>query len=151
MNNTLQASLFFCGPLLALQVAVAGDMTYDKFIALAPHEREEVFAKLEPVQKAAIKKRHAERWLASNEGHLRTEQIRTISEAISFITPKLYEDSRDAGMRKREEEIKNRLVCQLGAKSVRSAFTFLEEPEHPDTISDLINSWMSWFTECIAK
>jgi hypothetical protein len=125
---------------------------YDRFIALEPGARREAFHQLPPADKAGIKRTHAERWLAANRPSLSPKGIAAMERAIAFVTPDLYQNQ-DPTAEQREEEraIGRGLACSIGPERASEAFA-LWPPGLKDErtrITKLVDSWFTWFENCV--
>lgn len=123
-------------------------MTYEAFMAVETPKRSEVFATLTPENKSALKRAHAEAWLARNRQRLSTKQIAAVQEAIAFLSPELYRQPAVAEMRVKEGKIRQQLECTLNRSDVIEAFTFLTPGPAP-TFSERVDEWLSWFGDCV--
>lgn len=123
-------------------------MTYEAFMAVGTPKRSEVFATLTPENKSALKRAHAEAWLARNRQRLSATQIAVVQEAIAFLSPELYRQPAIAEMRVKEGKIRQQLECTLNRSDVIEAFTFLTPGPAP-TFSERVDEWLSWFGDCV--
>lgn len=124
-------------------------MTHDAFIAIEARTRSDVFAKLTPENKSALKRAHAQAWLAKNKHRLSAKQIAVVQDAIAFLSPELYREPSSATMRTREEQVRHKLECALARNDVIEAFTFQGRNPAP-TLSARVDEWLSWFGDCVA-
>ena len=130
--------------------AASREITYDDFMKLGLGERQARFARVTPENQATLKRTHAQRWLTANSGRLTSAQMTVVQDAIAFLTPDLYRHPQATAGRRTEEDLKTRLVCSLGHDAVIEAFTFFPKAQG-QTWNDLIDSWLSWFSDCVLK
>lgn len=132
-------------------VSPAGDeVSYEAFMRLGQDERRTTFAQLSAETKSALKREHARRWLARNQGQLTGGQQALLREAIAFLSPELYRGPPDAALRRQEEDLKARLQCGLGRGQLLEALTFLG-PQPAPTWDDRVVEWLAWFSDCVVR
>lgn len=129
----------------------ANATSYDVFIGLPEADRAEAFNTQSAAGKACLKRTHASRWLAENRSSLSARQIQVVEKAIEFVTPEIYQAADDPRIRAREAALKNDLACELGRDRTAQAFSFTAAgPKGQSASKGLIESWLEWFSDCVA-
>jgi hypothetical protein len=123
-------------------------MTHEAFMAIETSKRSDVFAKLTPENKSALKRAHANAWLTKNKYRLSTKQTAAVQEAIAFLSPDLYREPGSPAMRTKEDQVRRQLECTLSRNDVIAAFTFLA-PSSAPTLSEQVDEWLIWFDDCV--
>jgi hypothetical protein len=126
------------------------EISYEAFMGLDQDARRTTFARLSPETKSALKREHARRWLARNEGQLTGRQRALLHEAIAFLSPELYRSPPVAALRREEDDLRQRLQCGLGRAQLIEALTFLG-PQPAPTWDDRVKEWLAWFSDCVVK
>ena len=129
---------------------VGSTITYEEFMRLDVERLAEAFRRVTPETQAMLTRTHAQRWLDANRNRLSVGQVSLVQEVIVFITPELYGKPQDATARKKEEELKSKLLCSIGHDGVTDAFTFLGRPASRSW-SETVDVWLSWFSDCVLK
>jgi hypothetical protein len=136
-------------------VSSAGEeVSYEAFMRLDQDARRTTFAQLSAETKSALKREHARRWLARNEGQLTGRQQALLHEAIAFLSPELYRSPPAAALRRQEDDLRQRLQCGLGQAQLIEALTFLgpqPAPQPAPTWDERVNEWLVWFSDCVLK
>lgn len=136
---------------------VSARASYQEFMRLEPHQRTEQFRNLGADAKASLKRTHAQLWLEEHRHQLSRVQVQVVQEAIDFITPEIYLNVEDQELRNREVAIGRKLTCTVGQQRATEAF-MLVPPVAPPAVGAqaerpawkaLVDSWLTWFSECV--
>ena len=127
-------------------------LAYDEFVTLPDDRRDAVFQRLNAEDKAAIMRTRFERWLEEHRKDLSARQISTVGEAIDLVTPQIFEGPPDEQMKRRQNDVSERLACSLGSEL---AYSFAKgkpaSTASEVTWTHVLRSWTEWVVECVLK
>ncbi len=133
-----------------------GAAEYDEFMQLSVKQRQEQFGRLGGKDQAFLVRTHAERWLAANKAQLSRPEVRIFSEAITFVTPQLYDSPTTLEAFKRTGDIKEGVPCRVRATDAAVAFSVLLGNEFPYPRIDArwnylsrARCWMGWHSDSV--
>lgn len=127
-------------------------ISFDDFMRLDAQNRRERFSQLDATDKAMLVRTHAERWLAKNRGRLGASEQAFIEEAITLVTPEIFNPPVDPKTAHRQDELTDRYRCRVNPADVSAAFDVLGIRGKPAknqhwTYLSQAKCWIIWFTE----